>query len=181
MKKYIMIIAAAAMVLGFTTDNASAANSLKQGEFALSYEVKSFEPPIISTVDSGAGDFVMIGRYFLLKDVSINAGFGFSIKGDDGKGTDIGFLIGGRKYLKTDDFAPFVGASFYYSSTCDSNVKAMIVDAVFGAEYFMHKQFSIDGSVGIGYGSAEVKVNNQKSKFSSIGTQRMGLSVNYYF
>jgi len=120
--------------------------------------------------------------------MAILGGFGLRIAGGDAKGTDIGFIAGVRKYLKTDDFAPFVGGRFDYTSTNDSNTKNMGIVAEAGAEYFLAKQFSLEGRVGFGYTSQEVKTTSTAFPFTStttkatyIGTGTAAISANFYF
>jgi hypothetical protein len=88
-----------------------------------------------------------------------------------------------RKYFKTDEFAPFIEGKFTYASE-DIEIKG--VDrttaefaANFGAEYFLHKQFSIEGSVGLGFGTVNDK--NSGQDYTYFGTHTVGLSANFYF
>jgi hypothetical protein len=76
--------------------------------------------------------------------------FGFGSKGGDAKGTDLGIGVGARKYLKIDDFASFAGDSLFYSNTQDGNQKDMSIMGEIGAEYFLHRRFGAEGSVGFG-------------------------------
>jgi hypothetical protein len=128
---------------------------------------------------------VISGKDFVLKDVAVLAGFGFGAQGGDAKGTDLGIGAGARKYLEIDDFAPFAGGSIFYSKTRDGNQKDMSIMGEFGAEYFLHKQSSIEGSVGFGYTSSETETTagtvTTKFKDTTIGTQRFALSFNFYF
>ena len=110
----------------------------------------------VDTINSN-DSFVISGKYFVLKDIAVLAGFGFGAKGGDAKGTDLGIGVGARKYLKTGDFAPFAGGSIFYSNTKDGNQKDMNIMGEFGAEYFLHRQFSVEGSVGFGYTSSETE------------------------
>jgi hypothetical protein len=58
---------------------------------------------------------------------------------------------------------------------------------IFGAEYFLHRQFSAEGSVGFGYTSSETETTTVAGavttnfKDTTIGTQRVALSFNFYF
>jgi len=182
MKKLVILTLALVLVIGISS--AFAANSMKEGTMGL-----SFGP--------GGGDFMVTGKFFAQSDLAILASFGLGIAGGDAKGTDIGLGVGVRKYLKVDDFAPFVGGGFSYKSTNDSNTKDLTLNANFGAEYFFHKQVSIEGSVGFGYGSSETKTTSTDTqtiggfpvttsssstfKSSMIGTQDLGLRINFYF
>jgi len=174
MKK--IVIAGTALALVMAAGSAMAANSLNEGTMGFN---------VGAAVDSQAvfkENFVLNGRYFIGKDMAVLAGLGISIAGGDKKGTDIGLMGGFRKYLKTDDFAPFVGGRFQYQSTQDSTLTAMAVMAEAGAEYFLAKQFSVEGRVGFGYASIERKAPTfTPSKETAIGTAVFGLSANYYF
>jgi hypothetical protein len=95
MKRFIVVVAALAMVMGIEIASASAANSLQQGTIG-------FNVDPLNSNDS----FVISGKYFVLKDIAVLAGFDFSAKGGDANGTDLGIGVGARKYLKIDGFAP---------------------------------------------------------------------------
>jgi hypothetical protein len=178
MKSVIIVAAALAMVVGIGIGSASAANSLQQGTIG-------FNVDAVNNTDS----FVISGKYLVLKDLAVIAGFGFGAKGADADGTDIGIGAGVRKYLKIDDFAPFAGGSIFYRETKDGNQKDFLLMAEFGAEYFLHRQFSIEGGVGFGYTSSETETTTGAGagatttnyKETTIGTQRMALSFNFYF
>ena len=171
MKKIIVIVLALIAAIGFGTGTASAANSIRQGAFGFNVDVND--------------DFILTGKYFVTKDIAVLAGFGLGIKGGDAKGTDIAIAGGARKYLKVDDFAPFVGGTLFYSSTKDGDQKSFSLMGEFGAEYFLYKQFSIEGKVGFGYSSQETTTTagpvSTTVKETTIGTERAGISFNYYF
>jgi hypothetical protein len=174
MKNVVIVALVMAMVLGAGIGSASAANSLQQGTFGIN----------IDAVNSNE-NFVITGKYFLLKDLAVLAGFGFGVKGGDADGTDFGIGGGIRKYLKTDDFAPFVGGGFFYSDTRDGDQTDLIIFGELGAEYFLHKQFSVEGSVGVGYQSSETETTagNVRTNYkeTTFGTIRSAISVNFYF
>jgi len=167
MKK--IAIAGAALALAMATGSSFAANNLSKGTFGLN----------VNTQDN----FIINGKYFIENDMAVLGGLGLRINGSDAKGTDIGLLIGARKYLKSDDFAPFVGGRFTYSSTSDSSLIGMGITAEAGAEYFLAKQFSLEGRVGFGYSSSDQKatVTNAAYKSTYIGTTSVGISANFYF
>jgi len=177
MKRFIVIALALVMVMGMAIGTASAANSLKTGTLGMSIGVTD--------------DYVIAGKYFTANDLAIIAGLGIRAMGGDAEGTDIGIRVGARKYLRTDDFAPFVGGQLDYSSTNDGNTTSLTLMGVAGAEYFFAKQFSVEGSVGFGYGSQEDKTpsvdpitgatTSTSVKASAIGTSRAAVSVNFYF
>ena len=174
MNKIVIVVVAMAMIMGIGIGSASAANSLQKGTMGFN----------INAVNS-SDSFVITGKYFVLKDLAVLAGFGFGAKGGDAKGTDLGIGAGVRKYLKIDDFAPFAGGSILYSKTRDGDQKDMSIMAEFGAEYFLHKQFSVEGSVGFGYTSSEIETTagavTTKYKETTIGTQKAAVSFNFYF
>ncbi len=182
MKLYIRILAAA-VVIGFS-GAASAANSLKAGSTALNVTVfDGTSAAVQSSVVAGNADdlFIVQGKYFMQDDLAILAGLGIGIKGGDANGTDIGFRIGARKYMKNADFAPFFGGYFGYSSTNDSNYKIMQIMGEFGAEYFFSKQFSIEGAARAGYMSGEDSSGATKVEATNVGTASAGVSFNFYF
>lgn len=170
MKKIVLVAVVMAMVMGIGIGSASAANSLQQG--TIGFNIKAV---------NSSNDFVLTGKYFVLKDLAVLAGFGFGAKGGDAEGTDFGIGAGLRKYLKTDDFAPFVGGSIFYSTTQDGDQEDLSVMAEFGAEYFLHKQFSVEGSIGFGYTSSETETTVGGFKDTTIGTQKAAISFNFYF
>jgi len=65
----------------------------------------------------------------------------------------------------------------------------MSIIGEFGAEYFLHRQFSVEGSIGFGYTSSETETTTGTGagavttnfKDTTIGTQRVALSFNFYF
>ena len=166
------VFAAPSLKITTVPASPSGTNSLKAGTIGLNFDVLNTDPA-----------FMLTGKYFIMNDLAVLAGFGFGIKGGDADGTDIAMLVGARKYLKTEDFAPFVGGGFIYSSTQDSVNTDMGIVAEAGAEYFLGKQFSIEGSIGFGYISSKKKgtLTTAAAKETTIGTQRAGLSVNFYF
>jgi len=168
MKRLVIIVLAVAMIIGIGIGSASAANGLKQGQVGMSVDVNN--------------DFILSGRYFVMNDLAIIGQFGFGVKGEDGEGTDFGIGGGVRKYLKIDDLAPFVGGTIFYRTTEDGDVNNLAVLGEFGAEYFLHKQFSVEGSVGFGYLRDETtSAAGTKTTVTTVGTQRFGLSLNFYF
>ena len=170
MKKIASVVAT--LALAIFASGAYAANSLSKGTFGLNIGTGSQGDT--NFVDGG---FIINGKYFIQSDMAILGGFGLGIAGGDAKGTDIGLIIGARKYLKVADFAPFVGGRLTYSSTGDSNFKTTQLIAEGGAEYFLAKQFSFEGRVGLGYESDETgPVKNTR-----FGTRTFGVSFNFYF
>lgn len=164
-----IILAGATLILATVGGSALAANSLNAGTFGLSVPVVASTSPIIS------------GKYFFAKDMALEAGFGFSSGGVSGaSATTMALLVGARKYLKVDDFAPFVGAYLKYTTVSSSPATtSMELAAQAGAEYFLAKQFSVEGKVAFGYTSNDTGVAATKTTYFGTGTA--GLSVNYYF
>lgn len=181
MKK--IVLAGATLALAMTAGSALAANSLVKGTLGLNVPVQNNQ----------TDNFMVNGRYLVTNDLAVLAGLGVRVAGGDAKGTDIGLSGGIRKYLKTDDFAPFVGGRLVYTSTQDSTVTDLSVMAEAGAEYFLAKQFSIEGRIGFGYASNETKTvgtviiggiaypTSTTAKTTYIGTGTLGLSANFYF
>lgn len=179
----VLVLVLAAFVL---PGSASAANSLKQGTFGFNVDVNNNFFGLNSDVDN---NFVLTGKFFIQNDLAALAGLGIGIRGADADGVDVGVSAGVRKYLKVDDFAPFVGGVFFYSNTKDGDSQDFSLLAEAGAEYFLHKQFSIEGKIGVGYVSRETKTTTTQGGFqvtttrreSDLGTERLGISFNFYF
>jgi hypothetical protein len=181
MKKFVLVVLVAALFLGIGIQNASAATGAKKVVSAPPSEEYSLKRGTFGFgVDTGSDMFVN-GRYLVMDDLAILVGFGLGIKGADAKGTDIGIGAGVRKYFKINELAPFVGGAVVYSSTNDSNVKRLGVLVQGGAEYFLSKHFSFEGTISLGYASDEQKNNNVKQKVSNVGTTRETVGFNFYF
>lgn len=177
MKKIALALAMIAM-----TGSAYAANSLYAG--AMGLNIGMTDSGVTAGSTAGSGTPMISGKYFMAKDLALIAGLGLGINGADAKGTDIVFSVGMRKYLKTDDFAPFVGARFVYGTFGDSAVQKVSGYALLGeagAEYFFNKQFSMEGRVGFGYQSVETTTGATTAKATRIGTESLGVSANFYF
>jgi hypothetical protein len=173
MKK--IALAGATLALVLAAGSASAANSLSSGTLGLSV-------PVVSTPAAGMPVNPLIsGKYFVAKDMAILGGFGFLSGGPSGSTTTtFSVLAGVRKYMNTNDFAPFVGGVFEYSSTSGTpSSNAMALSAEAGAEYFLSKQFSVEGKVAFGYIS--VDPGAPAAKTSYFGTSTAGVSINLYF
>ena len=185
--KKISFIAAAVIMFAALCGSAFGANSLGSGSKALSigfgdssltrYATPNQEVPNNPIVDIG-------GRFFTSPDLAITAGLGLQMTSGDLDGSYLSFNVGIRKYLKTDDFAPFIGGRFAYLSYDASlgsskfiDFTAWEFDGLVGAEYFLAKQFSIEGSVGLGIGHLSDNLNNRDSNF--FGTRNYGVSANF--
>jgi hypothetical protein len=171
--------------------SAFAANSLNAGSKAISIGFgDSVLNHVASPTDTNQNSPIVDigGKIFIAKDTAITAGLGFQMNTGDLEGTYLSFNAGIRKYLKTDDFAPFVGAQLSYI-TYDAKVdpgavkiadfSAFEVAAMVGAEYFLGKQFSIEGSVGAAIGKATDDVVHKDATY--IGTKNLGVKANFYF
>jgi len=50
---------------------------------------------------------------------------------------------------------------------------------MFGAEFFIGKQFSLEGAVGVGLGQASDDLSNADDTY--FGTRTLGVRANFYF
>lgn len=175
-------LAGAAIVMAISVGSASAAPTA--GSFGINVDLTSPATPL-----GTPSVFMVKGRYLVAKDMAVQAGVGFQMN-DNGAATNntsnsIGFMGGIRKYLKTDDFSPFVGGRLQYLSIGQGvrDVIDFALMAEVGAEYFIGKQFSLEGSVGGGYDSATYKFVGAtvSTKSTSFGTTTYNVSANYYF
>ncbi len=177
MKKLVIIAVALVMVMGMI-GNAFAAGSFSEGSKALS----------VGFGDSTFGEtgVVMItGKYFIDRDMAVLAGFGLQTSSGDYDTDFFGFNIGARKYLRTDDLATFFQGKLSYEKVKVNapgftavNEKIIDISGGFGAEYFFSRQFSVEGSVGIGLGMVD-EANN--TDYTYLGTRTVGVSANFYF
>ena len=196
MKKFIVVAAAVVMMMGLA-GSAMAANSLAQGSTAISVgmgdSVYSHTIAPLDAVGFPSNNVVDIsGRYFVAKDMALYGGFGLQLNSGDWDGTYLGLTVGARKYLSTNDFAPFIGGQLSYitvdgdgpvgpggANATFVDVSILDISAMFGAEYFFSKDFSIEGSIGIGLGQWEDDVTNTDSTY--LGTRTVGVHANFYF
>ncbi len=178
----ISTLAISSIVLATLAGTASAAPTV--GKYGINIDLTN------STTVSGTPSMFMIkGKYMMEKDTAILAGFGMQMvdtgANTNSNNTDIGFLFGIRQYTKTKEFSPFIGGKIQYLSTrqgaTDVTDLGLLVEA--GAEYFLAKQFSLEGSVGGGYVATESQAaaGGPTTKASGIGTISYNLSANYYF
>jgi hypothetical protein len=177
MKK--IALAGATLALVLAAGSASAANSMNSGTVGLSVSVV----PATVTFGGGAGsvsDSMISGKYFVAKDMAVLGGVGFATGGPSGASTTQLRIMGGvRKYMNTNDFAPFIGGTVDYASlsTTPANYSIITVAAHAGAEYFLAKQFSVEGSVGFGFQSQSAAGTSA----TYIGTTTAGVGINLYF
>ena len=161
----------------------AAGNNLSMGTFGLNVSTQA------ATALPGQGNttFLMTGKYVLQADMALLMGFGFGNNSTtppapaaSTSSTDIAFLVGARKYFTAGDFSPFIGGRFDYSSVGGATtISAVTFAAEAGAEYFLNKHFSLEGSVGAGYNSIDLGAVQGKRSF--FGTNNYGLSANFYF
>jgi hypothetical protein len=193
MKKIAIVAVAVVMMMGLA-GSAMAANSLAQGEKAISvgmgdsYFVHSIAPLSNAYLNNVVD---ISGRYFLAKDVALYGGFGLQLNSGDYDGTYFSFTVGARKYLSVNDFAPFVAAQLHYITVnADGPNGVKIADAsvfdlaaLFGAEYFFSKSFSVEGAIGVGLGqySSDLPVAAGGGDSTYFGTRTVGVHVNFYF
>ncbi len=176
--KKITPVVVAALALAISASSAYAANSLSKGTMGLNVGVGGFSSLNPTTGMSEDGGFIVNGKYFIQSDMAILGGFGFGARGGDtAKGTDVGLIVGARKYLRVADFAPFVGGRLTYTSTQDATVKTTQIMGEGGAEYFLAKQFSFEGRAGFGYES----IDAGGVKNTRFGTTTLGIGFNFYF
>ncbi len=181
------------MTLLVFAGSASAANSLKGGTFGINVGVgDSFftnnPVPVLATGDTVFHVITVTGKYFTDNSTAVLLGFGFQNDSIDDNNVDadanyFGIVLGIRKYTKVDDFAPFFEGKLTYA-TLDQDpnrIDATLLDlsAGFGAEYFLGKQFSLEGSVGFHFGKYDDDANRYKDTY--FGTRTLGLSANLYF
>jgi hypothetical protein len=60
-----------------------------------------------------------------------------------------------------------------------ADLNAIDLSAMFGAEYFVGAQFSLEGSVGIGFGQVSNDLTNTDKTY--FGTRSVGVKANFYF
>jgi hypothetical protein len=194
--KRIAIIAVVVVMMAGLAGSAFAANSLAQGSKGISVGMGDslFTHKVAPTDTAGfnissGNDVVDIsGRLFIAKDVALYGGFGLQLNSGDAEGTYLSFTIGARKYLSTNDFAPFIGGQLsYVTADGDNAAGAKVYDvsifdlaALFGAEYFFSKNFSLEGAIGFGLGqwNNDVGTGTDGTYF---GTRTVGVHANFYF
>lgn len=178
----IISFAGAALVLAISGGSASAAPTA--GAFGINVDLTSSTTPL-----GTPSNFLVEGRYLITKDMAVLAGAGLQMN-DSGavtnnKYTNTGIMGGFRKYLKPEDLSLFIGGKLQYLSTrqATNDVTDFVLMAEAGAEYFLGKQFSLEGSVGAGYASRESKPVGGaiSTKATSFGTATFNVSANFYF
>jgi hypothetical protein len=190
--KRIAIIAVVVLMAASLAGSAFAANSLASGSKGISVGIGNdvFAQP---GMDAGPATNTqnpvvdISGRFFVGKDVALTLGAGLQLNSGDSEGTYLSLNFGARKYLSTNDFAPFVGGQISYTMyDVENAVGATIVDATIfdlvgfvGAEYFFNKQFSMEGAIGVGLGQVNDDTTNSDTTY--LGTRTLGVKANFYF
>jgi hypothetical protein len=183
------IIVVVVLFAAFASGNAFAANGLEQGSTAVSVGMGDsiFAHTLAPQTTGYMNNVVDIsGRYFVGKDMAIYGGVGLQLNSGDFDGAYLSFTAGLRKYLSTNDFAPFVGGQLAYA-TVDGKLRGVtfvdedVVDlaALFGAEYFFSKNFSLEGAIGVAMGRIDDSHNHADSTY--LGTRTIGVHANFYF
>jgi hypothetical protein len=179
-------IALAGTVLALALSAGSAFAGPTAGSIGLNVDLGYSSSPL-----GGPANFLVKGKYLVKQDLAILAGVGLQMA-DSGAptnatSTNLGLMGGIRKYMKTDDFAPFFGGRLQYVSTRDNTFNDDVTDltllAEFGAEYFFAKQFSLEGAVAAGYASQkrEPVGGTTSTTETAIGTATYSVSANFYF
>jgi hypothetical protein len=193
--KRIAIIAVVVLMAAALAGSAFAANSLASGSKGISVGMGDslFTHKVAPTDTAGfnissGNDVVDIsGRFFVGKDVALMLGAGLQLNSGDAEGTYLSLSFGARKYLSTNDFAPFIGGQISYVTADGDNAAGVTVydvsifdlAALFGAEYFFSKNFSLEGAIGVGLGQWNNDVNNTDGTY--LGTRTVGVHANFYF
>jgi hypothetical protein len=191
MKRLLIVAIAAVLVFGLGATAATAAgNSLHEGSFGFSVGMgDSLGRDTQSGGAADAGVVALSARYFLANDLAILAGLGVQSTSGDQDRDYFGIFMGARYYLGTADFSTFLGGrlSIVSREHRENNGATVIEDTdimdlgfEFGAEYFIGSQFSMEGSVGLGFGTADdnTRPNNDYTYF---GTRAVGVMANFYF
>jgi hypothetical protein len=180
MRKLVSVALSIVIVMGVGVGSALAQNSLMAGNMGISVGVGNS-----SFGDTNDSIINITGRYFVTDDIAVLGGFGFETHGGDADGSYWGISLGVRKYLDTGDFVLFVEGKLSYIEEdyefagVDLDTDTIDLSAGFGAEYFLHQRFSLEGSVGIGVGIEDN--NNTHDDDTYLGTRTIGVGANFYF
>jgi hypothetical protein len=188
--KKIAIVAVVVVMMAGLAGSAFAANSLAQGSKAISVGMgdslfsHTFSPQAQGYINNVVD---ISGRYFIAKDMALYGGFGLQLNSGDYDGTYFSFAVGVRKYLSMNDFAPFIAGQFAYATVDAKQNGTKFVDqsvfdiaGLFGAEYFFSKNFSVEGSIGIGVGQYNDDLPGGGDS-TYLGTRTVGVQANFYF
>jgi len=181
--KVVVVVVLAVLAAG----SAFAANSLQSGSKSISVGMGDsiFSDTAVPQVGFMFNNIVTInGKINFSKGLAMIAGFGVQQDGGDANSMYIGLNAGVRKYLKTDDMAPFVEGKLAYANVSSKAgavdlVKESFLDlsVLLGVECFLAKQLSLEGSMGLGFG----QIAADKVKDSYFGTRTTGVRANFYF
>ncbi len=191
MKRSIIVVLILVTIFAFGS-TAFAANSLKSGMFGFNVGFDG-GPASNSAVQSSAlGEYVdnvatITGKVLISGNMAILAGLGFQTDGGDKDASFNSFAVGARYYMKTDDFAPFIEGKLTYAAltvkdaagTKTADCSVFDLGFGFGAEYFLASRFSLEGSVGLGFGSTSDDLAKVDDTY--FGTRSLGVSANFYF
>lgn len=180
MRRIVSVALSIVIVIGIGVGSAFAQNSLMANKMGISVGLGN---SVLDDTDNSVIDIT--GKYMIAADMALLAGFGFETHGGDADGSYLGLTLGVRKYLNTDDFSLFIEGKLSYVNQdyefagVDIDTDTIDVSVGFGAEYFLHNQFSVEGSVGIGFGIEDN--NNTHDDDIYFGTRTIGVKANFYF
>jgi hypothetical protein len=170
MKKLIIVALSIVIIMGIGIGNALAENSLIAKKTGIS----------VGFVDTGDSVIDITGKYLITDDIALLAGFGLETHSGDADGSYFGLSLGVRKYLDTEDFALFIdGKVSYARQDVVGDTDTIDISGSFGAEYFLHEQFSVEASVGISCGVEDNNVTNEDDVY--FGTRTIGVKASFYF
>jgi hypothetical protein len=180
MRKLVIVASSIVIIMGVGIGSASAQNSLMVGKMGIGVGLGN-------SVFSDTSDSIIdiTGKYFIADDMALLAGFGFETHGGDADGSYWGLTLGVRKYLDRGDFVLFIEGKLSYIKEDykfagdDIDTDTIDLSAGFGAEYFLHEQFSVEGSVGIGFGIEDDNHTHDDDVY--LGTRTIGVKANFYF
>ena len=185
MKKVILIAMAVAVITGAGMGSAFAASA---GSNSLNSGTMGFNVGMGNSILGDLGVVTVSGKYFILDDLALVAGIGVQDSSGDFDERFFSISAGVRHYFNMNDFSPFVEGRFSYEDenttvTGDrTDQNALDFSAIFGAEYFLSKQFSVEGAVGFGFGTITVKTPGFPDRDTTyFGTRTVGVSANFYF
>ena len=175
MRKLIVVALSVVIIMGIGIGSTSAQTSTIDRQIGISVGLGN---SVFGDTNNSIIDIT--GRYRIAYDIALLVGFGFETHSGDADGSYFSISLGARKYLYTDDFAPFIdGKLSYVTQDVDGDTDIIDVTVGFGAEYFLHKQFSVEGSVGIGFGIEDNNDTHDDDIY--LGTRSIGVRANFYF
>ncbi len=187
MKKYSVVLVVVLLFVA-SVGSAFAANDLREGAGAISVGMgdsifSNNVMPGMTTYINNVAD--INGRYLVQRDVALYGGVGFQSDGSDANAGYFSIKAGARKYLKVDDLAPFIEGQLGFATVSvqgEHTLSVVDLAALFGAEYFLGKQFSLEGAVGFGVGQAKQTTGAKDGATDNyFGTRTVGVHANFYF